>query len=72
MAEERLLTQKEAAERLGLSPRFLEVRRYQGGGPAFVRVSSRCVRYRPRDLEAWTAARVRTSTSDPGHDADLG
>ncbi len=64
MSEGKLLTQKEAADRLGLSTRFLEVRRYQGGGPPFVRVSSRCVRYRPADLEAWAAERVRTSTSD--------
>ena len=66
MAEKNLLTQAEAAERLGLSPRWMEVRRYQGGGPPFVRVSSRCVRYRPQDLEAWAAERVRTSTSDSG------
>ncbi len=66
MAEKTLLTQQEAAERLGMSPRWMEVRRYQGGGPPFVRVSSRCVRYRPEDLEAWAAERVRTSTSDTG------
>jgi hypothetical protein len=47
----------------------MEVRRYRGDGPPFVRVSSRCVRYRPEDLEAWTAARVRISTSDR-RDAD--
>ena len=70
MSEERLLTQEEAAGRLGLSPRFLEVRRYRGDGPLFVRVSSRCVRYRPQDLEAWTAERVRISTSDRRDDAD--
>ena len=70
MSEDRLLTQQEAADRLNLSPRFLEVRRYRGGGPPFVRVSSRCVRYRPEDLEAWTAERVRTSTSDRRDDAD--
>ena len=70
MSEERLLTQEEAAGRLGLSPRFLEVRRYRGDGPPFVRVSSRCVRYRPQDLEAWTAERVRTSTSDRRDDDD--
>ncbi len=71
MAEKTLLTQAEAAERLGLSPRWMEVRRYRGGGPPFVRVSSRCVRYRPEDIEAWTAERVRTSTSDR-RDADAG
>jgi predicted DNA-binding transcriptional regulator AlpA len=70
VAEKTLLTQQEAAERLGMSPRWMEVRRYQGGGPPFVRVSSRCVRYRPEDLEAWTADRVRISTSDRRGDGD--
>ncbi len=62
----RLLTQAEAAERLGLTPRFLEARRHRGGGPPFVRVSARCVRYRQKDIEAWIGERIRTSTSDTG------
>jgi len=70
VAEKMLLTQTEAAERLGLSPRWMEVRRYQGDGPPFVRVSSRCVRYRPQDLERWAAENLRTSTSDPGRRDD--
>ena len=44
----------------------LEVWRQRGGGPAFVRVSARCVRYRVADLEAWAAARLRHSTAEPG------
>lgn len=64
-----LLTEAEAAERIGLSRRFLAVRRYRGGGPPYVRISARCVRYRPEDLEEWAAERVRTSTSDDGPDA---
>jgi predicted DNA-binding transcriptional regulator AlpA len=61
------MTQKEAAKFLDLKPRTMEVWRYEGGAPPFVRVSSRCVRYRPADLDAWVEARVRTSTSDPGN-----
>ena len=63
---DRLLTQAEAAERLGLTPRFLEARRHRGGGPAFVRISAPCIRYRPADLEDYVAERIRTSTADPG------
>ncbi len=59
-----LMDQKEAAKLLDLKPRTLEVWRYLGDGPPFVRVSARCVRYRPQDLETWIAERVRTSTSD--------
>ncbi|HET7321428.1 MAG TPA: helix-turn-helix domain-containing protein [Longimicrobiaceae bacterium] len=64
--EKLLLNENEAAKMLGFKPRTLQEWRLRGGGPAFVRVSSRCVRYRPEDLEAWAEARVRTSTSDPG------
>lgn len=61
-----LLTEKEAAERIGFSPRFLQERRWKGAGPRFVRVSARAVRYRPEDLEAWAESLLRTSTSDDG------
>ena len=61
-----LLTPQQAADFLGLSTRFLEMRRYRGGGPEFIRVSGRCVRYLRSDLISWIDARRRTSTSDPG------
>lgn len=61
-----LLRQAEAADVLDVSERFLEERRWKGGGSPYVRLSSRAVRYRLSDLEAWIADRVRTSTSDPG------
>ncbi len=61
-----LLTEVEAAGRLGFTPRFLQDRRMRGGGPRYVRVSARAIRYRPEDLAAWAAERIRTSTSDPG------
>jgi excisionase family DNA binding protein len=59
-----LLTEQEAADAIGLKPRTLQQWRLKGGGPRFVRVSGRCVRYRPEDLEAWAAERVRGSTSE--------
>ncbi len=61
-----LLTEAEAAERLGFTPRFLQNRRARGDGPRYVAVSARAIRYRPQDLEEWAAERLRTSTSDPG------
>ena len=61
-----LLTEKEAAELIGFTPRFLQERRFRGGGPVFCKVSARAVRYRPEDLHAWVAERLRTSTSDSG------
>ena len=63
---ERLLTPIQAADFLSLTPRWLELKRYHGDGPPFVRVSARCIRYRLSDIEDWVDCRIRTSTSDLG------
>ncbi len=49
-----------------LSPRTLQNYRSRGGGPKFVRISSRCVKYRRIDGKAWSDERLRASTSDQG------
>lgn len=67
-----LLTTPDAAHLLGLSPRTLESLRLRGGGPAFIAVTAKAVRYRRRDLEDWILTRRRTSTSDPGHSSNAG
>ncbi len=59
-----LIRQEEAARLLGVSPRALEAWRYRGGGPKFIRISGRCIRYRRADLQAWIAERERHSTSE--------
>ncbi len=64
-SDKHYLSTREAAEWLGLSPRTLDRYRVSGAGPAFHRFGSR-VRYLLADLEAWAAARRRTSTSDDG------
>ena len=61
-----LLTEREAAASIGLTPRFLQTRRMQGTGPAFVRISARCIRYRPTDIDAWAEEHLRVSTSEAG------
>jgi DNA-binding transcriptional MerR regulator len=58
-----LLSQREAATMLGLSPRTLERYRCTGFGPPFRKLGRR-VLYRPDDLEAWVTRGLRTSTSD--------
>src|SRR5262245_36742929 len=64
-----LLPEAQSAELLGVTPRALQAWRQRGGGPAFVRISARCIRYRRKDLLAWAASRLRSSTSDPGQPA---
>jgi hypothetical protein len=64
-----LIDEKLAAEFLKLSQRTLQGYRYRGGGPKYIALSSRCVRYRRIDLLRWAEAHMRTSTSDPGPEA---
>ena len=59
-----LLSEKEAAAIIGFTPRFLQARRHRGGGPAFIRISQRAVRYTRHDLEKWIDERRRASTSE--------
>ena len=64
-----LIDEKEAASFLGLTDRTLQKYRQQGGGPEFVKVSGRCVRYRRIDLKALADSKLRKSTSDQGLEA---
>ncbi len=60
------IDEEAAATFLDLSVRSMQGYRYKGGGPKFVRLSSRCVKYRRIDCRKWSEARLRTSTSDLG------
>jgi len=62
---DRLLTQADVAELLGVTERCIEGWRVRGGGPRYVRCG-RLARYRREDVERWIASRTATSTSDPG------
>ncbi|MDD9997119.1 MAG: helix-turn-helix domain-containing protein [Rhodospirillaceae bacterium] len=68
MSEEwALLTTRQAAARLGLSPRTLERYRVTGGGPEFVKMGH-AVRYRIAKLSEWLERCARRSTSDDGEE----
>ena len=60
----RLINETEAAGFLGYSIRALQNWRYRGGGPDFVKVSQRSVRYRRKDLIAWADRNTVSSTSE--------
>jgi hypothetical protein len=51
-----LLREQDAARLVGFTPRALQEWRRLKKGPAYVRVGSRAVRYRRRDLVAWANA----------------
>ena len=65
-----LLTEVQAAEVLNISIRTLQAWRLRGGGPLFVRLSGRAVRYRNGDLAVFIGSRTVKSTSDPGPSGD--
>jgi hypothetical protein len=60
-----LFTTCEAARYCRLSPRTLEKYRLVGGGPLYVHISERAIRYRLEDLDAWISGKLRRTTSDP-------
>ncbi len=64
-----LVDEKVAASFLKITPRSTQAMRQRGGGPRFIRISARCIRYRRIDLKTWADARMRSSTSDPGQGA---
>ncbi len=61
---DRLVDERQAAGFLCYSVRALQNWRVRGGGPRFVKVSGRSVRYRHRDLIAWIDERTRSNTSE--------
>lgn len=52
-----LLTEKETAAMMRLSPEMLRKLRREGGGPQFVRIG-RAIRYRAAELGEWIASRA--------------
>lgn len=66
---DRLVNETEAAEFLGYTIRALQNWRVRGGGPHFVKVSARSIRYRMRDLIGWIESRTIANTSEYDTDA---
>ncbi len=61
---DQLLNEQEAAKSLSYSVRALQNWRLRGGGPHYVKVSARSVRYRRRDLIQWIETRTRSNSSE--------
>ena len=65
-----LVDEKAAADFLKVTTRTMQSLRQRGGGPRFMRLSARCIRYTRADLKAWAEEHLRGSTADPGPDGD--
>jgi predicted DNA-binding transcriptional regulator AlpA len=53
----RVLSEKEAAKKTGLSTSYLRKLRYVGGGPAYIQLAERRIGYRESDLDLWINGR---------------
>jgi hypothetical protein len=67
---EALMGEVAAAAFNDVTPRAMQNFRLTGEGPRFVRISSRCIKYRKKDLIEWQESKLRTSTSDEGEESD--
>tara|TARA_R110000868_G_scaffold409595_1_gene695401 strand:- start:8116 stop:8349 length:234 start_codon:yes stop_codon:yes gene_type:complete len=61
---DQLMNENDAAAFLSYSVRALQNWRVRGGGPRFVKVSARSIRYCRRDLLAWVEQRTVSHTSE--------
>lgn len=59
-----LIGERDAARFLGYTVRALQNWRVRGGGPKFVKVSARSIRYRRRDLIAWAESKLVSNTTE--------
>lgn len=59
-----LLSEREAAPRVGVAVKTLQNWRVAGQGPRFIKAGRRVV-YDPSDIEEWKAGRKVRSTSEP-------
>jgi predicted DNA-binding transcriptional regulator AlpA len=60
------VTPEEASRITGVPVCTLATWRSRGGGPLFVKLGGRSVRYQRRDLFTWLASRRRANTADRG------
>jgi hypothetical protein len=64
-----LLSTSQAADLLGISEQWLEIKRCRGGGPKYVRLSTRRIRYSRRALLEFLSERQHASTAEYEHPA---
>ncbi|MBU5612166.1 MULTISPECIES: helix-turn-helix transcriptional regulator [Geomonas] len=63
----RLMTEQETAQMVGMSVHWLRRKRWEGGGIPFIKMAQHgAVRYQEEAVRQYVEAHFRTSTSDPG------
>lgn len=61
--EQQLMTTRELAAKLGVTPNTLAIWRFRGMGPKWVRLGTRIVRYRPSDVDEFLRDGTATGPS---------
>lgn len=61
---DRLIGEKEAAHFVCHAVGTLQGWRVKGGGPKFIKISAKSIRYRRRDLIEWAESRLCAHTSE--------
>lgn len=64
----RMINEHEAAIYIGHSVRALQNWRVRGGGPQYIKVSGRSIRYRRKELNEWANNKLVSSTSEAAND----
>lgn len=57
------ITETQAAERLNVSVKWLQKKRYVGGGIPFLKIENRMIRYRMADIYEFEMRSLRNNTS---------
>lgn len=57
------LSTKQVAKILNVSYQYLEIQRCHGGGPPYVTLGKRAVRYLKSDVDAWATSQRKAHTS---------
>jgi len=61
--DDAFLDEVQAAAFIGVTRRAMQAWRLSGKGPRYIKISSRCVRYKKPHLIEWGEAHIQTSTS---------
>ena len=62
LPEPEYMSVQDVAAYTSLTPDFWNKLRCDGGGPRYVKISARVIRYRRSDVDAWMEERMRLST----------
>jgi len=61
---EKLINENEASEIFGMSKAWFRRKRWEGGGPLFVKIGGKSIRYQMSDLDDYFTSKKLHSTSE--------